>query len=50
MTAAALDCPRTLNAWLKADDKKLLDAINSGLSIHEASEDLQREPVSVLRL
>jgi len=49
MNALALDFPRTLNAWLKADDKKLLSAINGGLSIHEASEELQREPVSVLR-
>ena len=49
MNAAVLDCSRTLNAWLKADDKKLLNGISSGLSIHEVSDELQREPVSVLR-
>lgn len=49
MTADVLDCPRTLNAWLKSDDKKLLSAISAGLSVHEASEELQRDPVSVLR-
>jgi hypothetical protein len=49
MDEKALDCSRTLNAWLKADDKKLLGAIDAGLTIHEASEDLQREPMSVLR-
>ena len=49
MTADVLDCPRTLNAWLKSDDKKLLSAISAGLSVNEASEELQRDPVSVLR-
>ncbi|CAN7773253.1 hypothetical protein LJR290_007642 [Variovorax sp. LjRoot290] len=49
MNADALNCPRTLNAWVKADDKKLLTAIDGGLTVHEASEALQREPVSVLR-
>ena len=49
MTAVALDCPRTLNAWLKTDDKKLLNAISRGLNVHEASEELQREQVSILR-
>ncbi|CAN7782184.1 hypothetical protein LJR175_008198 [Variovorax sp. LjRoot175] len=49
MNADVLDCPRTLNAWIKADDKKLLTAINGGLSVHDISEELQREPVSVLR-
>ena len=49
MTAAVPDCSRTLNAWLKADDKKLLNAINGVRSIHEAAEELQREQISVLR-
>jgi hypothetical protein len=49
MNGELFDCSRTLNAWLKADDKKLFGAINAGLTIHEASEDLQREPISVLR-
>jgi hypothetical protein len=49
MNAPALDCPRTLSAWLKSDDKKLLAAIDGGLSVHEVSEELEREPVSILR-
>ncbi|KWT70826.1 MULTISPECIES: hypothetical protein [unclassified Variovorax] len=49
MTSAPLVFARTLNAWLKSDDKKLLAAINGGRTIEEASEELQREPVSVLR-
>lgn len=49
MTSAPLKFARTLNVWLKGDDKKLLAAINGGRTIEEASEELQREPVSVLR-
>jgi hypothetical protein len=49
MNATAPDCPRTLCTWLKSDDKKLLAAIDGGLSVHEASEELEREPISVLR-
>ena len=49
MTSAPLEFARTLNVWLKSDDKKLLAAINSGRTIEEASEELQREPMSVLR-
>lgn len=49
MNATALDCPRTLSAWLKSDDKKLLASIDGGLSVHEVSEELEREPVSILR-
>jgi len=43
------DTSRTLNAWLKADEKSLKQAIDAGLDIHEASQALQREPVAVLR-
>ena len=49
MTSAPLEFARTLNVWLKSDDKKLLAAINGGRTIEEASEVLQREPMSVLR-
>ena len=49
MTSAPLEFARTLNVWLKSDDKKLLAAINGGQTIEEASEELQREPVAVLR-
>lgn len=49
MTSAPLEFARTLNVWLKSDDKKLLAAINGGRTLEEASEELQREPVSVLR-
>lgn len=49
MTSAPLVFARTLNAWLKSDDKKLLAAISGGRAIEEASEELQREPVSILR-
>lgn len=49
MTSALPEFARTLNVWLKSDDKKLLAAINCGRTIEQASEELQREPVSVLR-
>lgn len=49
MTSAALEFARTLNVWLKSDDKKLLAAISGGRTIEEASDEMQREPVSVLR-
>ncbi|CAN7385377.1 hypothetical protein [Variovorax sp. LjRoot178] len=49
MTSAPLEFARTLNVWLKSDDKKLLTAIDGGRTLEEASEELQREPVSVLR-
>ena len=49
MNSAPLVFARTLNAWLKSDDKKLLAAISGGWTIEETSEELQREPISVLR-
>ena len=44
-----LGFPRTLKAWLKTDDRSLLAGIDAGLSVHEVAEDLQREPISVLK-
>lgn len=41
--------PRTLNAWLKTDDKGLLKAIQNGQSVLEVAEDLQREHLAVIR-
>lgn len=49
MTSSPPCFPRTLNVWLTSDDKKLLAAIDGGQAIEEVSEDLQREPISVLR-
>lgn len=40
--------PRTLSAWLKCDDKMLLNAVANGQSVLEVAEDLQREHVLVL--
>ena len=40
---------RTLNAWLKGEDKSLQAAILDGKTVFEAALALQREPVSVLR-
>lgn len=40
---------RTLNAWLKKDDKSLLKGIKDGLDVFEIGFDLNREPLSVLR-
>ncbi|WP_454914445.1 hypothetical protein [Variovorax gossypii] len=47
--AAHFNTSRTLNTWLKADEKSLSQAIDAGLDIHEASQALQREPIAVLR-
>ena len=49
MNADAFDCSRNLHAWLKTDDRNLLAGIDAGLSVHEVAEDLQREPISVLK-
>ncbi|WP_298705465.1 hypothetical protein [uncultured Variovorax sp.] len=48
-TAIHSDRSRTLNAWLKADEKALTQAIDAGLDIHETAQALRREPLSVLR-
>ncbi len=47
--ADTFDCPRTLDAWTQAEDRKLHAAIDAGLDIHAASEGLQRDQVSVRR-
>lgn len=41
--------PRSLNLWLKCDDKMLLSGIAAGQSVLELAEDLQREHVSVMK-
>lgn len=48
-TATHCDRSRTLNAWLKTDEKALSQSINAGLDVHETAQVLRREPVSVLR-
>lgn len=40
---------RTLSAWLKKDEKSLLQGIKDGLDVFEIGFDLNREPLSVLR-
>lgn len=48
-TATHSDQSRTLNAWLKADEKALSQSIDAGLDVYETAQILRREPVSVLR-
>lgn len=48
-TTAETTFPRTLNTWLKTEDKALQAAIVAGHTVFEAADSLQREPVSVLR-
>ena len=40
--------PRSLSAWLKADDKMLLNAVVGGQSVLEVAEDLQRDHILVI--
>lgn len=40
---------RSLNAWLKTDDRTLASGIASGLTLLEIAEDLERDAVLVLR-
>ena len=50
MSSSAVSAyPRNLYLWTKSDDKKLLAAIKSGHTVLDASEELEREHVSVLR-
>lgn len=41
--------PRTLNLWLKGEEKSLQAAILDGKTVFDAAVALQREPVAVLR-
>lgn len=49
VASAADPYPKTLDAWLKKEEKVLLDGLTTGRDVFEIANDLGREPTSVLR-